>query len=350
MSQRESRRAQLSALTASSPKLDSPLPPLPPAFPNTGLCFSLSCPEAGRALALSPCCSGHPTPAVAAAPLRPSFSLPGWGVLCPLSRRPRPEAQSRASPSELGRFTSPSPAAVPPAAPHRLSGSGSAPSSGSPGSPAPRPPRPAAEHPAGGTSPSLPPSPRPRAAPVMGRASPSPSSAPSNAPSNRATSAPAGPIRAGNMWEPTSAGCGREVIRSSVAAGTRRSCRHHLHRHHLLQEQQAAPGSEGRTGSSPPSGAGARRVSAVELAVAGDSELWGRLWQRAGVGLLAGILAGGICPRGFSRWLLARSKFCICELSASLHRGRGQRAEREAPTRPAALRAVGRGACRSAGL
>lgn len=100
-------------------------------------------------------------------------------------------------------------------------------------------------------SPSLPPSPRPRVAPVMERASPSPSSAPSNAPSNRATSAPAGPIRAGNIWAPTSAGCGREVMRSSVAAGTRRSChhrhhrrRHHQqHRHHLLQEQRGKDGA-----------------------------------------------------------------------------------------------------------
>lgn len=85
----------------------------------------------------------------------------------------------------------------------------------------------------------------------MERASPSPSSAPSNAPSNRATSAPAGPIRAGNIWAPTSAGCGREVMRSSVAAGTRRSChhRHHhrqhhqQHRHHLLQEQRGKDGA-----------------------------------------------------------------------------------------------------------
>ena len=153
----------------------------------------------------------------------------------------------------------------------------------------------------------------------MERASPSPSNAPSNAPSNRATSAPAGPIRAGNIWAPTSAGCGREVMRSSVAAGTRRSCHHHhrhchhhlhrhLHRHHLLQEQQTAPGSEGRTGSSPPSGAGARWVSAVELAAAGDSEPWGCPWQRAGVGL---------CRRDLPKWLLAGGcwrgvKFCVC--------------------------------------
>lgn len=139
-------------------------------------------------------------------------------------------------------------------------------------------------------SPSFLPSPRPRVAPVMERASPSPSNAPSNAPSNRATSAPAGPIRAGNIWAPTSAGCGQEVMRSSVAAGTRRSCHHHhhlhchlhlhhLHGHHLIQEQQTALDSKGKTGTSPPSGAGACRVSAVELVVAGDSKPWG-FWQQ----------------------------------------------------------------------
>lgn len=122
-------------------------------------------------------------------------------------------------------------------------------------------------HSPAGTSP---PSPPPRVAPVMGRASPSPSNAPSNAPSNRATSAPAGPIRAGHIWAPTSAGCSRAVMRSSVAAGTRRSC----HQCHHLQRQPAARSGRERTkdGSSSPSRAGDRRVSAAGLRVLADSE------------------------------------------------------------------------------
>lgn len=95
VTQGESRRARLSALTASSPKLDSLLPP---AFPGTGLCFSQSCPEAGRALALSPSCSGHPAPL--RLPLRsvhPS-ACPDGRFYAPL----RPEAPSRAAPTSSG--------------------------------------------------------------------------------------------------------------------------------------------------------------------------------------------------------------------------------------------------------
>lgn len=155
----------------------------------------------------------------------------------------------------------------------------------------------------GSPGPPLPPC-KPRVAPVMGRASPSPSKAPSNAPSNRATSAPAGPIRAGHIWAPTSAGCSRAVMRSSVAAGTRRSC----HQCHHFQRQPAARSGRGRKkdGSSSPSTAGDRGVSAAGLRVledsvafaglraaagtqgvlyvraAGFAELWKRAWSRAG--------------------------------------------------------------------
>lgn len=121
------------------------------------------------------------------------------------------------------------------------------------------------------------------------------------------------------------------------AAGTRRSChrrhrRHHLlHRHHLLQEQQRSR-QRGPDGEQPPSGAEARWVSAVELPLLFQGQ---QPW-----GCPRGF-AGGICPNGFSRWLLVRSKFCICELSPLLHGGRGQRAEREACCSPCSAAGCG---------
>lgn len=237
--------------------------PLPPALPGTGLYFSWSFPEVSRALSLSVLQRALGASA-AAGPLRASLSPPWREVLW----SPLPTPFPRLLPPPCSGLSRPHPLHLLTACPALSRGTRSILRL----TPQPGTARPGAEHPGGGgdlllvppSSPlpppflSLPPSPRPRVAPVMERASPSPSSAPSNAPSNRATSAPAGPIRAGNIWAPTSAGCGREVMRSSVAAGTRRSChrRRQQHRRHLLQEQRGKDGA-----ALPPSGAGARWVS-----------------------------------------------------------------------------------------
>jgi len=225
------RGSRLSALTARGPRLHSLLPP---AFPGTGLCISQPGPGASRALALSPCCGGHRAPL--RLPLRsgpPPPALTG-GFTPILSIHPSACPDGRFYAPSAPRLAAGLPFHTPipcPDAPRQLLTAvpGGSPGLCSvPGSPPAR--RRASRWRDLPSLPPLPPSVLP-SAPVMGRASPSPSNAPRNAPSNRATSGPAGPIRGGNIWAPTSAGCGREVMRSAVAAGTRRSC-HHL-RHHL---------------------------------------------------------------------------------------------------------------------